>query len=134
MNLKSVFIGALNTKACQIFLQACHISLFHKKMLKMQCHKITGTLSYPKSGQRGHELRGKKLRINSTKDFPGSLVAKTPHFQYRSLCSIPGQGTRFSHAATTDPTCCNEDQRPCMPQFRPSPAKCVFFFNSKINK
>ena len=127
MNLKSVFIGALNTKACQIFLQACHISLFHKKMLKMQCHKTTGTLSYPKSGQRGHELRGKKLRINSTKDFPSSLVAKTPHFQYRSLCSIPGQGTR-SHMLQQqiprvamkikDPVCLNSD--PAQPN--------VFFF------
>ena len=124
MNLKSVFIGALNSKACQTFLQACHISLFHKKMLKMKYHETLGTLSYPKSGQRGHELRGKKLRINSTKDFPGGPVAKTSHSQYRSLCSIPGQGTR-SHILQLqiprvamkikDPVCCNSD--PAQPNF-----------------
>lgn len=58
MNLKSVFIGALNSKACQIFLQACPF-LYFIKMLKMQCHETLGTLSYPKSGQRGHELRAR---------------------------------------------------------------------------
>lgn len=44
MNLRSVFKGILNTKACQIFLQVCHIPLFHKEMLKMHSVMKLGAL------------------------------------------------------------------------------------------
>ena len=32
------------------------------------------------------------------RDFPGNPVVKTPHFQCRGMGSIPGWGTKISHA------------------------------------
>ena len=39
-----------------------------------------------------------KDKHTSREDFPGSLVAKTPHFQSWRVSSIPGGGTEISYA------------------------------------
>ena len=59
-------------------------------------------------------------------DFPGGLVAKTPHSQWRGPGFNPWSGneiqyaaTKSLHAATQDSALRNEDQRSLVPQLRP---------------
>ena len=44
------------------------------------------------------DVRRVKLKIINLGNFPGGPVVKTLCFQYRGLGSIPGQGTKISHA------------------------------------
>ena len=76
------------------------------------------------------------LMFRMRRDFPEGPVAKTPRSQCRqpesiswSGYSIPHATAESSHAATKDPTWCNEGRTSHMPQQRPSPVK-----ETKINK
>ena len=89
--------------------------------------------------------------ISQQRDLPGGPVIKNPSSNARHMSSIPGQGTKISHAlgqlslltATPEPVNCGAHTpqperslqwRSRMPQPRPAAAKCNKHINKQINK